>query len=110
MSFFEDGICRAYESEPSRAMNIECLMLLDGPLDSSAFRGMPAIPCWHMFGCCGTRTDWARGRARRARARGPSSRAQTRAQSSPPYRKHARVLVRVRVCGKEVNLSMFVRA
>ena len=39
MSFFEDGICRAYDKEPSRAMNIECLMLMDGNLDRSAFRG-----------------------------------------------------------------------
>ena len=40
MSFFEDGICRAYKSEPTKAMNIECLMVLDRPIERSAFRAI----------------------------------------------------------------------
>ena len=40
MSFFEDGICRAYKSEPTKAMNIECLMVLDRPIERSVFRAI----------------------------------------------------------------------
>ena len=40
MTFFEDGICRAYEAEPSKAMNIECVMVLDRPIERDAFRAV----------------------------------------------------------------------
>jgi len=40
MTFFEDGICRAYEAEPTKAMNIECLMVLDRPIERAAFRAV----------------------------------------------------------------------
>eukprot|EP00617_Octactis_speculum_P004506 CAMPEP_0185775250 /NCGR_PEP_ID=MMETSP1174-20130828/81404_1 /TAXON_ID=35687 /ORGANISM="Dictyocha speculum, Strain CCMP1381" /LENGTH=631 /DNA_ID=CAMNT_0028462755 /DNA_START=33 /DNA_END=1928 /DNA_ORIENTATION=+ len=40
MTFFEDGICRAYEAEPTKAMNIECLMVLDRPITRKAFRAV----------------------------------------------------------------------
>lgn len=110
MSFFEDGICRAYENEPTRAMNIECLMLLDGPLDSSAFRGIPAIPCWHMSWCCGARTGRLGG-ARDPFESGANSRT---AQKRTPLRntyaqacKCPRSLARV---DKEENARVCVRA
>ena len=40
MNFFEDGICRAYEGDPTKAMTIECLMILDRPIDRVAFRAV----------------------------------------------------------------------
>jgi len=40
MTFFEDGICRAYEAEPSKAMNIECVMVLDRPIKRDVFRAV----------------------------------------------------------------------
>lgn len=40
LTFFEDGIVRAHTLEPTKAMNIECLMVLDRSIDRSAFRSV----------------------------------------------------------------------
>lgn len=40
MTFFEDGICRAYDADPTKAMNIACLMVLDRAPARDALRAV----------------------------------------------------------------------